>query len=216
MQLQSLQIALFFKELINERPDLQFKVFIEKFSDVFDNMPTQFPIPPGTPTEIPFMILNSKNNLNSCSISRSRIDFITTDKNYMDNEELIISYLEEISKVQDIFQFGFVSTYFEEKNDASSIIRNKFLIIKEEIKDVSIRFNKQLKINKEVYNCHFSISDISQQNIYTQTVEKGLLMQKDINNVLLNTKNEVLTSSKLKSLFKGSIQTLYTSDIDAK
>jgi hypothetical protein len=62
MQLQSLQIALFFKELINERPDLQFKVFIEKFSDVFDNMPTQFPIPPGTPTEIQFMILNSKNN----------------------------------------------------------------------------------------------------------------------------------------------------------
>lgn len=216
MQLQSLQIALFFKELINERPDLQFKVFIEKFSHIFDNMPTQFPIPQGAPTEIPFMILNSKNNLNSCNISRSRIDFITTDKNYIKNEELIISYLEEISKVQDIFQFGFVSTYFEERNDASALIRNKFLSTKEEIKDVAIRYNKQLKINKEIYNCHFSISDINQQNIFTQTFEKGLLMQKDINNVLLNTKNEVLSTAKLKSLFKGSLQTLYTSDVDAK
>ena len=72
------------------------------------------------------------------------------------------------------------------------------------------------KINKEVYNCHFSISDINQQNIFTQTFEKGLLMQKDINNVLLNTKNEVLSTAKLKSLFKGSLQTLYTSDVDAK
>ena len=87
---------------------------------------------------------------------------------------------------------------------------------KEEIKDVAIRYNKQLKINKEIYNCHFSISDINQQNIFTQTFEKGLLMQKDINNVLLNTKNEVLSTAKLKSLFKGSLQTLYTSDVDAK
>lgn len=38
-------------------------------------------------------------------------------------------------------------------------------------------------------------------------------MQKDINNVLLNTKNEVLSTAKLKSLFKGSLQTLYTSDV---
>lgn len=217
MQIQSLQIALFFKELLNERPDLKFRSLSEKFSYIFDNMPTQFPIPLNAPSEIPFMMLTSRNNLNSCNISKSRIDFITNDLEYMNNEEFIVSYLDEITKSQDIIQFGFVSTYFDKSDMASKLIKDEFLIVKDDtIKDISVRYNKPIEINKEIYNCHFSVSDVTQQQILSQNIEKGLLMQKDINNVSLNLKNEVLTSSKLKSLFKGACQILYSSEINVK
>ena len=63
MELQSIQIALFFKEVLFDRPDLKFRNLTEKLSDVFDKMPTIFPIPNDAPHEIPFMILSSQNYL---------------------------------------------------------------------------------------------------------------------------------------------------------
>ena len=62
---------------------------------------------------------------------------------------------------------------------------------------------------------HFSISDIKQQNINTNSIEVGLMIQRDINNISLNIKNEIFVSSKLKSILKNSQDILYSSEINA-
>lgn len=216
MQKQSLQIALFFKEqIITDRPDIKFRAISEKFSDIFNNMPTQFPVPPNAPQDIPFMIMTSKNNLNTCNISKSRIDFTTNELSNIENVGLLLSYIEEVSKIQDIIQFGFVMNYFDKRNDGSKLITDKFLKTSDEnLKDIALRLNKQVKINKENFNCHITISDVKQRTLTTNDIQKGILIQKDINNIGLNIKNEIYTSSKLKSIFKGANQTLYSSEID--
>ena len=215
MELQSIQIALFFKEVLFDRPDLKFRNLTEKLSDVFDKMPTIFPIPNDAPHEIPFMILSSQNNLTTCNISRSRIDLITMDKMLIKNENNLNEFIDEVCKARDIIQFGFVATHFKSTDKASEDIKQRFLKNNEEIKDLSIRYNKPTKINKEIYNYHFSISDIKQQNINTNSIEVGLMLQRDINNISLNIKNEIFVSSKLKSTLKKSQDILYSSEINA-
>lgn len=214
MELQSLQIALFFKEIILDRPDLRFKNLTENLSTVFNKMPTIIPLPNDAPHEIPIIILGSQNNLTSCNIARSRIDLITSDKKLIENENEINDFIEEVCKATEIIQFGFVSTHFKSTDKASEIIKQKFFKNNEEIKDISIRYNKPTRINKELFNYHFSVSDVKQQNINTNSIQVGLLMQKDINNISLNLKNEIFVSSKLKSIYKNSNKILYSSEIN--
>ena len=54
-----------------------------------------------------------------------------------------------------------------------------------------------------------------QQNINTNSIEVGLMIQRDINNISLNIKNEIFVSSKLKSILKNSQDILYSSEINA-
>lgn len=215
MKIQSIQIALFFKNLMLDRPDQKFKSLIEKFDDVFDVMPTQFNLPSTTPNDVPFMILNSKNNLSTCNVSRSRIDFISEDLKYIENQDKLLIFINEVANVIELVNFGFISTHFEENDNASSEIVNKyFKLSNKNIKEASLRFNNPIKLNKEVFNFHIAISDVKQHNIHTKDTREGLLIQKDINNISLNVKDEVYTSAKLQSLFKSASQTLYSSNVD--
>jgi hypothetical protein len=214
MELQSIQIALFFKDILLNRPDLTFRDLSENLSTIFDKMPTIFPIPNEAPHEIPFMILSSQDNLTTCNISRSRIDFLTTNKDLMKNETILENFIDEVCKARDIIQFGFVSTHFKKTNNATDEIKQKFLKSNDSMKDLSIRYNKPIRINKELFNYHFSISDIKQQNINTNSTEEGLLIQRDINNITLNLKNEIFVHTKLKSIFKNSFSILYSSEIN--
>ncbi len=215
MKVQSIQIALFFKNLMLDRPDLKFRTLIDNFNDVFDSMPTQFELPQGTPNDVPFMILKSKNNLSNCNVSRSRIDFISEDLNYVENQDKILQFIEDVSSIIEIKNFGFVTTFFDEKENASNDIVSEYLKVNNtNLKDVSIRFNNPIKLNREQYNCHISIDDITQQNMHTRDTRKGLRIKKDINNFSSNIKNETFTTSKIQSLFKSANQNLYSSKVD--
>jgi len=218
MKIQSIQIALFFKNLMLDRPDLRFRTLIDHFSEVFNTMPTQFELPLGTPNDVPFMILKSKNNLSNCNVSRSRIDFISEDLNYVENQEKLLQFIEDVSSVIEIKNFGFITTYFEENDNASKHILQKYFKFDNNvnIKEASLRFNNPIKLNKESFNFHIAISDVKQQNMHTNDTREGLLIQKDINNISLNVKNEVYTSSKIQSLFKSASQFLYSSKVDVK
>ena len=217
MKIENLQIALFFKSPIL-RPDIEFKSFIEKFNTLFDLMPTQIPIPNNAPLDIPLMILNSSNNLYSCNISKSRIDFITSDIEELKKLKNTLSYIDEIANLQQIINFGFVTSFFEEENQASQIIKNNFLC-KEyasiPLKEVFVKFNKPITLNEEIFNYHFSVSEAQQQNLISQETRNGILMQKDINNIGLNFKNEIFVSSKLQALFKEASSILFSSSINA-
>lgn len=215
MKIQSIQIALFFKDLLIERPDLKFRTLIDNFNDVFDTMPTQFELPPGTPNDVPYLILRSKNNLTNCNVSRSRIDFISEDLDYVENQDKLLSYINEVTNVIEIINFGFITTHFEKNENASSnIVKKYFKNTIADLKEVSLRFNTLIKLNRETYNCNIAISDIKQQNVHTKVVRKGLLVQKDINSINLNVKNEVYTGTKIQSLFKSAHQNLYSSNVD--
>ena len=217
MKIENLQIALFFKSPIL-RPDIEFKSFIEKFNTLFDLMPTQIPIPNNAPLDIPLMILNSSNNLYSCNISKSRIDFITSDIEELKKLKNTLSYIDEIANLQQIINFGFVTSFFEEENKASQIIKNNFLCKEYEsipLKEVFVKFNKPITLNEEIFNYHFSVSEAQQQNLISQETRNGILMQKDINNIGLNFKNEIFVSSKLQALFKEASSILFSSSINA-
>lgn len=215
MNLQTIQIALFFKDALLDRPDLKFKNFTENFSHIFDKMPTIFPLPKEAPLDVPFMILGSNNNLNTCNISRSRIDLIIMDKSLFNKAEIFNNFIDEVCDVREIKEFGFVTTYFENMDNASEIIKQKFL--KNDIeatKDLSIRYNKPININKEQLNYHFIISDINQYNIHNNSMQIGLMMQRDINNISLNIINETFVASKLKSILNDINTTLYSDQLN--
>ena len=100
-------------------------------------------------------------------------------------------------------------------DNASEIIKQKFL--KNDIeatKDLSIRYNKPININKEQLNYHFIISDINQYNIHNNSMQIGLMMQRDINNISLNIINETFVASKLKSILNDINTTLYSDQLN--
>lgn len=215
LKIESIQIALFFRNIMLDRPDLKFRTLIDNFNDVFDAMPTQFDLPQGTPNDVPFMILKSTNNLTSCNVSRTRIDFITEDINYVENQDKLLKFIEDVSNVIEIKNFGFVTTHFEKDENASKIIVNDYFKFKNEnLQEVALKFNNPIKLNKETYNYHITINDVKQTNIHTKDKREGLLIQKDINNISTNIKNEIFTTSKLQSLFKSAQQNLYSSKVD--
>ena len=120
-KLIKLQIALFFFE-IETRPDRLISVVNDNLGNLFDAMPSIFPIPQEAPPEIPIVTLSDSNQRFSCSIARSRIDFSRvisageqldeTDKVITDFQKKANLFVAAVSQAKKVVRFGFIAQYF--------------------------------------------------------------------------------------------------------
>lgn len=212
MKLDTLQIALFFKSIIN-RPDLEFDKLKKDLVDVFDKMPTTIPVPPGVPEDIPLMILQSSSNKYTCNIAKGRIDLIITGIDNINSElELINKYIKIVFESTQMIQFGVVGNYFHKTDDSTPILK-KFLDTSiQNVKDINIKFNDPINFQGKEYNRHISYASIIQEDRVTQQFRKGIQIVKDINNIRFRTSINV-PYEELNSIMPEIIEELKPENI---
>lgn len=191
----SLNFAFFFKDIV-ERPDQDFGNLNSEMFNIFDAMPQIMPVPKELSPDIPVMILRSEKNIYTCSISRTRIDFIV---NRIDGEksnaEILKDFNLEVSGMiklilekQEVIRFGMVVRYFQQDNSAAKTLRNKFFTSTvDKAEELSLRYNKK----SEAYG--YKINDVLEISatgiVIDGKVEKGIFVQRDINNHQIQGKN---------------------------
>lgn len=183
-----LQFAFFLKDIVG-RPDLEFGDLNTSLMNIFDGMPQILPIPQELPADVPVMVLRSNDNQYTCNISRSRIDFIVNRTNgEKSNADLLKDFNLKVAGLtkyllgkQEVSRFGMVARYFHKDNTASRTLRNKFFTtIVEGANELSLRYNKKSSAFGYQIN---DILEIGAAEAITNGIpEKGILVQRDINN----------------------------------
>ena len=184
----SLQFAYFLRDIVS-RPDLEFSTLNSEMLNIFDAMPQMIPVPRELPPEVPVMILSSERKEYTCNISRSRIDFIlqrTNDEKsnldlLKDFNSKVAGMTKVITSKQEVNRFGMVARYFYQDITAVRTLRNKFFSnAVDGAEELSLRFNRVSE------SFGYRVNDIHEINsadaVTNGKIEKGILIQRDINN----------------------------------
>jgi hypothetical protein len=93
-----------------------------------------------------------------------------------------------ILQKQEVIRFGMVAKYFQQDNSAVNTLRNKFFTsVVDEAEELSLRYNKRSAAYGYKIN---DVLEISAAEVVTGgKVEKGIFIQRDINNHLIHGKN---------------------------
>ena len=185
----TLQFAFFLKDIVG-RPDLEFADLNSNMLNTFNGMPQILPIPKELPTDVPVMILRSDDNEYICNISRSRIDFICKRINdSKSNIDLLQDFNLKVAGItkyllnkQEVIRFGMIARYFFKDNEAVSILQRKYF--KNTVDDaieLSLRYNK--KSSEYGYEINDVLEISAVEMVVNNRPEKGILIQRDINNV---------------------------------
>lgn len=105
---------------------------------VFDGEPIILPLPDDAPSEIPRIILTSKDNEHKCHISKERVEFIYSNEANPDREvselrEQFLVTLGDIAKVVksswkvEVYRLGFVINSVGNYEAPVEIIKTKFI-----------------------------------------------------------------------------------------
>jgi hypothetical protein len=188
-----LQVALFF-QAPESRPDIHYNPINNDMGNLFDGMPQIIPLPLEAPHEIPRVTLRSGNDRYNCNIAASRIDLIFNEtgahelewpeitKDFSAKSTLFIKSV--FSRVQ-IVRFGLVGSFFIPDKSAASSISRKYL--KQDLstaEELNLRYNKKTESHGLELNNIFSINTATMA--FPQE-EKGIYIERDINNVLTGT-----------------------------
>lgn len=188
IKLIQMQLALFFKDL-ELRPD-RLGSKVDSSLDIFDMMPTNIPVPPDAPSEMPVTIMSSSNGKFNCNISRSRLNFIINFGNSDDaltpQVESFFSYVKTLSDVvldeKEVIRFGIVAQYFlKDKYAVKRIDKKYFRDDFSNYEELNVRFNKRSEINGLTMN---DVVDIGKAISKINGIEHpGVLIQRDVNNI---------------------------------
>jgi hypothetical protein len=118
---------------------------------VFDGEPILFPVPDDAPSEIPRIILASKDGKFKCNISKQRIELLyvedTATKELQELREQLLKVLGEIAKVMksessnSIYRLGFVVDFRFFHDAPIELIKVRY------IKPGAIEFPRSLELN---------------------------------------------------------------------
>lgn len=202
----SLQFVLFFRDIV-ERPDIEFKGLNENMLNLFNAIPQVIPVPRELPPDIPVLTLSSEAKDYICNISRSRIDLIYQRQNdEKSNSELLndfnskaAAFSKYVLVQQDIIRFGMVVRCFIFEDSPIEKLKQKYFTDKiGQVSELSLRFNQVSSIDGFVIN---DIVDIGVQKAIIENKEHdGILIQRDINNVIKEGRN--ITYTELQSISK--------------
>ncbi|NCP67864.1 hypothetical protein GW756_05935 [bacterium] len=191
MELFSVQVVLFIKDKFTGK----YTDLASQLQDQFENTPpTQLPIPPEAPDEIPRLIFHFKDfNL---EISNIKIQIILKPQKVRDEEIINTEKLPEIiSKILDtpivktkfeIIRIGFISKFFTIKaHSALTNLLNPSLIQNDKFEEIEVKINKIKTI--ENYSCN-NIEHVFQgEKKKNNVVTPGLVLVKDLNTAQSNT-----------------------------
>ncbi len=190
MKTINLQTAIFLGSHIL-RPDKIYTEIDKHLGGPFTAVPTIIPIPQDAPAEIPVVQMSDNKNLFNCNIARSRIDLFLNNLNQTsDNESNIVKYFNlskrlatYVISINTMTRIGLVSNSFLETIDPVQLVSNKYLLEKDNMDELTIRFNKRKTAFSMVFN---DIYDISSNSITNGGQTKtGILIQRDINSVIV-------------------------------
>lgn len=213
MKVIKIQIALFFKDIIN-RPDFVAENINQRLGNMFDAMPTCMDLPLDAPAEIPIVYRKSTKLPHLLNVARNRCDLILTPM--IENNSLgviesrynneITEYIKAAMEGNDIVRIGIVYTVFKETEKPCDYISNKYFggNIKGE-NELSFRVNKVSILKGIETNSVFNVSNaIAETN---GKKDEGILFIRDINNVVKAT-NSKLTLKQITNILKHSYSML--------
>lgn len=193
-----LQLALFFSDRLEIRPDKISHELNEESGNLFDADPMILPIPDDAPSGISIVQLKSKAQTFTngptyqCNISKKRSDFLYLVPKEKMNIDFPSQITKEKEKLQKYFSFfrrlcriervGYITEFFLLKQDGSAYIRDKFLHTKYESSDFSqltIRFNNKKETGQ------FKLNNITKLEPAILLIENssGIRIERDINTV---------------------------------
>lgn len=191
----TLQFALFLRDIV-ERPDLEFSSLNSDMLNIFNAMPQMIPVPRELPADVPVVVLRSEAGEYTCNLSRSRVDFILTRVDEAkSNTDLLKDFNAKVAGLvkslltkQEVARFGMVARYFHADKTAASTLRKKFFSgAVDGAEELSLRYNKKSDAHG------YKINDILEINaveaVSNGVAEKGILIQRDINNDLIQDKH---------------------------
>jgi hypothetical protein len=191
----TLQFALFLRDIV-ARPDIEFSSLNADMLNIFDAMPQMIPVPRELPPEVPVVVLTSEKKEYTCNLSRSRVDFVlqrtSDDKSnsdlLKDFNAKVAGLVKSILSKQEVIRFGMVARYFHQDNDALQTLRKTFFSSAVDgAEELSLRFNKVTE------SFGYTVNDIHEigvaEAVTNGKLEKGILIQRDINNLPMSGKH---------------------------
>lgn len=193
-KLARIQFGVFFNRPIN-RPDLISSSVLQQFQSEFDAPPTNLPLPPDAPVDIPISQLKSKSGAWNLDVSKIRAGVVFSPEN-VGNSENEVS-IENIKKVIllcadkareqniDINRIVNFAVYILYPNKPIEFLQEKLRIKKfNNTIELSIRFNQKEKKDD------FSMNNITMiENGFEEKDGKKnnvLILTKDVNNIFPN------------------------------
>jgi len=215
-KVQKIQFALFPKNL-----DLTDKIKIandlkSNAGGIFDGEPTILPLLNDAPPEIPRIILKSKDNVFSCNISNSRIDFFLQNASAENNFEVVKKdYLLKVESLYKYFvnnlktsigRIGFVVNFVSKLDDSANklliqtVLQNDFYFAKSsKIKNISLIFSEGDKLNNG-FDVNRIIQIESLRKISDPADDKLISIKYDLNTSPEKFKESNLTYENIKSI----------------
>lgn len=196
---KSLQAAVFVPSL-----DLSNKIalaseLVDETGKLFAGEPVILPIPPDAPSEIPRIILKSKDDYYSMNISLNRFDFYYNEQSINKGlpvrqlSEIKTSFIDKLKKTTGsikrvsgvkIVRLGFIPTLQVKINDASQIVNNAFLKpkrITNNLYDLNLGILKRAKLEQLKVNIWFRINPFRKAG--DKLDNKLLIIRFDINTI---------------------------------
>lgn len=201
------QFGIFFNRPIN-RPDLISSEVLQKFQSEFDAPPINLPLPPEAPVDIPISQLRSKNRVWNLNVSKIRAEVIFNSKDIDDfKDEVNIGNIEKVillcadkarEQSVDINRIVNFAVYVLYHNKPIEFLQKSFKI--KEFNDtieLNIRFNQ--RENKNGFKIN-NITIIDNGTVEKNgEVKKGLILTKDINNIIPNENK--FSNEEIKKFF---------------
>jgi hypothetical protein len=211
----SFQLVIFFKDIIT-RPDKDFRILIDEMSDLFDAIPNIMSVPQEFPPEIPIIHLRSEDSSYQCNISRSRIDFfLNLGEGQKYNQTVVINFYDNVLKLvgkisnTKVVRIGLISRYFFEEKNAINSIKSKYFKALGEVTELNLRYNRPIKLN------HLNVNDVVEigaTNSDSGSAINGILIQRDVNNVLDDKR--ILSADELKKVLEEFFKMLTQESIE--
>lgn len=190
IDLISLQFALFFKNVV-VRPDVTFAGLNAQLMNLFDGIPTILPLPPQAPPEVPVTTLRSENAAYVCNIARARIDLVfqrtgpeqSNDALFKDFNSKVPAFSRHVLDQVEVTRFGLIARYFSNNEYSPAALKSKYFTNSiGDVAELGLRYNARSKFEG------WQINDLVEINsgidaVIGGAVQKGILIQRDINNV---------------------------------
>lgn len=208
-QIISLQLALFFKELMRN-PQIYGNEISSQFEE-FSGMPPMV-FQGGTPIQFQIPTQNTER-IYSLSVASDRMDFFTiklTEKYTKIKEDftnLAQRLLEKVCSTKELVRIGMISTLFiKDDNPVTTIANNYFSdIISDGLIELSFRKNIRSNFENILTNHIFSKESTLNNNILG-TVQSGIIIRHDINTTLIENGIQPIT---LKKFFDANTESLF-------